>query len=228
MASLNDWNAKRAKLTTSLAEDMSKAAKKAAKPTKAARSRSASAGPGPSSSAAAAAGAAATAAAGSGAKVPLAKQVKDVLDFLQAGEGYPRSLEEVKGHLPQYNFSANGELVTNLLSNPRVEVSDAGFAYKSEHGIRSKDQLLRYLRAHPDGTKALDIKDAYRAVLEDAEALKAEGLLYRLYNVEVQCDVYFPVDERFALRLDQAVVDLYHDIQVTAVGWHAIGICMWL
>eukprot|EP00877_Chromochloris_zofingiensis_P012678 jgi/Chrzof1/7664/Cz02g32050.t1 len=148
--------------------------------------------------------------------VPLAKQVKDVLDFLQEGEGYPKNWEEIQERVPYYDVGEGSELRANLVSNPRVDLNHEGLAYKSEHGIRNKDDLLLYIRRHPEGTRTVDIKDAYKAVLDDIEALKADGKVYKFFNYDVQSDAVFPVDERLAIRMDPGVLELYHDITVPA------------
>ena len=64
----------------------------------------------------------------------------------------------------RYDLSEGGELRNALLVNPRVELTPSGdgVSYRSEHGIKNREDLLKWLRSHPDGTKVSDIKDAYR------------------------------------------------------------------
>lgn len=134
-----------------------------------------------------------------------------------------------------YDLTPGGRLHTELVRQPRVAQTTrpAGgaaqgpasssstavvvrLAYRSEHGIRDADALLRHIRARPAGTRASDVRDAYRAVLADADALVARGLALRQYSYEAGCDVYFPADVRFrpAQPLPAEVVRLFHEIEV--------------
>lgn len=106
---------------------------------------------------------------------PLPFQIKEVLKILRDADGHPRSFQELSEQLPAYDFSEGGPLHTNLLGNQLVQAVDGGLAYKSEHGIKSKEDLLRHIRNQPSGVPSKRIRDAYRSVLEDADKLKGEG-----------------------------------------------------
>lgn len=133
-----------------------------------------------------------------------------------------------------YDLTPGGRLHTELVRQPRVAQTTrpaaaaaassssssstvvVRLAYRSEHGIRDADALLRHIRARPAGTKANDVRDAYRAVLEDADALVAKGLVLRQYSYEAGCDVFFPADMRArpAAPLAPEIVRLFHEVEV--------------
>lgn len=207
--------------------------------------RSRSTPPPPAGSAGAAAAAAASGGGGGGTgspacaatanaiapSVPLAKQVKDALAILRAAEGKPLSADDMRaaGLSPSYDLTPGGKLHTELVRQPRVAHSTrpaptpgqpavSRLAYRSEHGIRDADALLRHIRARPLGTKAADVRDAYRAVLDDADRLVTRGLVIRQYSYEFACDVFFPCDPRArpAQPLASEVVRLFHEVEVPA------------
>lgn len=141
---------------------------------------------------------------------PLPFQIKEVLRTLREADGHPRSFQELSEQLPSYDFAEGGQLRSALLSNTHVHAVDGGgLAYKSEHGIRSKDDLLRHVRSQPSGVPTKRFKDAYRTVLEDAEKLRGEGLLYKFWNSEISDEVYFPVDERHRVSMRPDVAALF-------------------
>jgi len=187
------------------------------------------------------AGAAATGSAAAAA--PLAKQVKDALAVLRAAEGRPLTADDMRaaGLPASYDLTPGGRLHAELVRQPRVAQTTRGaapaggggggagaassssssgvvvrLAYRSEHGIRDADALLRHIRARPAGTKASDVRDAYRAVLDDADALVARGFALRQYSHDAGCDVYFPADMRArpAVALPAEAVRLYHEVEV--------------
>jgi translation initiation factor IF-2 len=106
---------------------------------------------------------------------PLPFQLKEVLSILREADGHPRSFQELGEQLPAYDFSEGGPLRGALLTNALVAPVPGGVAYRSEHGIRSKDDLLRHVRTQPAGLPAKRFKDAYRSVVEDAERLRGEA-----------------------------------------------------
>ncbi|GBF97888.1 hypothetical protein Rsub_10243 [Raphidocelis subcapitata] len=140
---------------------------------------------------------------------PLPFQIKEVLQILRDADGHPRSFQELGEQLPAYDFSDGGQLRAALLTNTHVAAVEGGLAYKSEHGIRCKDDLLRHIRNHPSGAPAKRVRDAYKTVQEDAERLRAEGKVFKFWNSEVADDVYFPVDERHKVELRPDVVSLF-------------------
>ncbi|KAF8069496.1 hypothetical protein HT031_001612 [Scenedesmus sp. PABB004] len=131
--------------------------------------------------------------------VHIGKQVKDVVAYLEAHKERESAItweEIVAEAVPAwYDTQEGGELYNLLTHNPRVAASAAGFRYRSEHGISDKASLLRFLRSHPEGVRATDIKDGYDNVLRDAEALLGEGAAYRFYNSEFKVDVWFAAPE---------------------------------
>jgi hypothetical protein len=63
----------------------------------------------------------------------------------------------------RYDLSPESELARALRINPRVELMGQNMlAYKSEHGISNKEDLLAWLRGHPRGTRLPRIIDAYK------------------------------------------------------------------
>eukprot|EP00882_Tetradesmus_deserticola_P005977 GHRQ01006293.1.p1 GENE.GHRQ01006293.1~~GHRQ01006293.1.p1 ORF type:complete len:303 (+),score=132.82 GHRQ01006293.1:72-980(+) len=133
-------------------------------------------------------------------EVNMSKQVKDVLQFLEAHQARERPItweEIVSDAIPAwYDTVEGGQLYNVLVGNDRVAASAHGFMYRSEHGIRDKATLLRFLREHPQGVKANEISDGYENVLRDADQLHAEGAAFKLYNAEFKVDVYFAAPEK--------------------------------
>jgi hypothetical protein len=110
---------------------------------------------------------------------PLPFQIKEVLRILREADGHPRSFQELGEQLPDYDFSEGGPLRAALLTNTHVAAAGGGaVAYKSEHGIRSREDLVRHIRGQPAGVPAKRVKDAYRTVLEDAEKLRGGWRLF--------------------------------------------------
>lgn len=144
--------------------------------------------------------------------VSMGKQLKDCLRYLEAHqERGCISWEEIttQGIPHWYDTAEGGDLFNLLVSNPRVVATPRGFAYQSEHGIADKASLLRHIRIHPEGVRASDVKDGYDNVLEDAEALRAEGLLYKIFNAEFKVDVFFPVPQLHRHSVPSDLADLY-------------------
>jgi hypothetical protein len=113
--------------------------------------------------------------AGAGGPPPLPFQIKEVLGILRDADGDPRSFQELGEQLPVYDFSEGGPLRAALLTNALVSEVPGGIAYKSEHGVRSREDLLRHIKSNPAGLPSKRFKDAYRSVLEDAEKLRGAG-----------------------------------------------------
>ena len=56
---------------------------------------------------------------------------------------------------------------------------------------------------------------ACRTVLEDADKLQKEGLVYKIYNAEFKVDVFFPVPQQHFHTISEDLVDVYLKTQVT-------------
>lgn len=154
-------------------------------------------------------------------EVNMSKQVKDVLQFLEAHQAKetPISWEEiVRDAIPAwYDTVEGGQLYNLLVGNDRVAASAHGFMYRSEHGIRDKASLLRFLREHPQGVKANEISDGYENVLRDADQLHAEGSAFKFYNAEFKVDVYFAAPENlgsFASKPGDDMAEVYLKTQL--------------
>lgn len=62
-----------------------------------------------------------------------------------------------------------------------------------------------------------------RAVLEDADKLHAEGLVFKLYNSEFKMDVFFPAPEPYK-NVPQDLVEAYLQTEVgVCVGGGGLG-----
>lgn len=60
-----------------------------------------------------------------------------------------------------------------------------------------------------------------RSVLEDADKLQAEGVVYKIYNAEFKMDVFFPVPQKFfhPIWVDLAETYLKTQVRLAAGYW---------
>jgi hypothetical protein len=141
---------------------------------------------------------------------------KQVIDFLRHHEK-PASPREIKTAIG-LDIDAQPDLAQALNSNVKVGVDDDGYYfYRPDSNIRSKSELLEYVRKAAAPVTVPEIQDAYKAVAADIAALKREGVILGLhsYDPELQCEVLFPVDAKLTgMRVDADVAELWSQIEV--------------
>lgn len=146
--------------------------------------------------------------------VPINKQTKDVLDCL-FNAGQPLTAEEIQ-EKTRFSVGVGTPLFAALQNNGKVEYRNGLFHYKSQHSIKSKNDLLQFIRRAPDGTHVTEIKDSYKTVLDDVKALKDEGKIYCIFSIETLNDVLYPVDERLSIHVDADLVSFFLETQLPA------------
>ncbi|EIE26996.1 hypothetical protein COCSUDRAFT_46310 [Coccomyxa subellipsoidea C-169] len=149
--------------------------------------------------------------------VPLAKQIKNVLDHLLADRMSALSPADISARF-DHDASPGTPLHMALAANDKIEVlPDGSFTYKAAHELGDKKQLYMHLQRLPEGTYAGTLKDTYADVAADIAALKSEGLIWALPSVDVGGDeVLYPREERPLIRVDPDVAALWHDVTVPA------------
>ncbi|BDA43008.1 probable general transcription factor IIE subunit 2 at C-terminar half [Coccomyxa sp. Obi] len=149
--------------------------------------------------------------------VPLAKQIKNVLDYLLADRTATLSAADISERFG-HDASPGTPLHMALAANDKIEVlPDGSFAYKAAHELSDKRQLYAHLLRAPDGTYSGALKDAYPTVMDDIAALRNEGLIWLLPSVDVGGDdVLYPREERPMISVSPDVAALWHEVTVPA------------
>jgi hypothetical protein len=137
---------------------------------------------------------------------------KQVVDFLRKHEA-PATVAQIATATGR-DVDGEDDLAAALDANPKIDVdADAGtYAYLPDANVRNREQLLDYVRRAGAPVAVSEIADAYKAVLDDVAALKAEGLVTALHSFdpEVGCEVLFAADGRLAgLEVDGEVAALW-------------------
>ncbi|KAK9809678.1 hypothetical protein WJX73_004019 [Symbiochloris irregularis] len=136
------------------------------------------------------------------AAAPLGMQFKRAVDFLQQRKT-PIIAKELEEAI-QYSVDADSALGQALRKHPRVEVSASGdFCYKAEHVFTSREDILKFLRTHPEGVHLHEIQDSYENAERDVEKLKAAGLIIAWKHWETEKWIMYPK----ARTSSEAVVD---------------------
>lgn len=145
-------------------------------------------------------------------KAPVGAQIKKVIDLL---------FETRKAFTPEQineacyvDMKANKAVFDSLRNNPKVSYDNGKFAYKSKHALKDKSELLMLIRKFPEGIAVIDLKDAYPAVMEDLQALKASGDLWLLSNFDSQEDIAYPNDPRAVIKVDDDLKALFRGIEL--------------
>ncbi|KAK9831440.1 hypothetical protein WJX81_004856 [Elliptochloris bilobata] len=141
--------------------------------------------------------------------VPLAKQLKDVLDLLLEVR-VPLGVEEIEER-SKHSAADGTPLAEALRASAKVDaLEDGRFRYKATHEVAGREGLLALLQRAPDGTRLGDLRDAYPGAADDAAALAAEGQIWLLPGGDTFDSAAFP-------RL-VAPMPVSEDI---AAQWHA-------
>ncbi|XP_026403220.1 uncharacterized protein LOC113298641 [Papaver somniferum] len=134
-------------------------------------------------------------------------QVKRVIDLLREtrGDFTAEQIEEAC-----YVDAIKNKVVFNSLThNVKVKYDGKRFSYKPTHDIKNKTELLQLIRKNPEGIAISELKDSYRLVMEDLQALKASGVVWWLSNSDCREDVAYPNDPRITIKVDDEIKQLF-------------------
>ncbi|KAK4253659.1 hypothetical protein QN277_010306 [Acacia crassicarpa] len=76
------------------------------------------------------------------------------------------------------DMRANKDVFESLKKNPKVHFDGERFSYKSKHELKDKGQLLHLKRKFPKGIPVIDMKDAYRIVMEDLQVKDFSSFIF--------------------------------------------------
>ncbi|RZC67381.1 hypothetical protein C5167_011065 [Papaver somniferum] len=134
-------------------------------------------------------------------------QVKRVIDLLRETRK-DFTAEQIEDAC--YVDAIKNKVVFNSLThNVKVKYDGKRFSYKPKHDINNKTELLQLIRKNPEGIAINELKDAYRLVMEDLQALKASGVVWWLSNSDCREDVAYPNDPRINIKVDDELKQLF-------------------
>ncbi|GAB2291242.1 hypothetical protein Dimus_025498 [Dionaea muscipula] len=146
-------------------------------------------------------------------KAPAGAQIKRVIDLLyETREAFtPEQINEAT----YVDMNANKNVFESLRNNPKVNYDGGRFRYKAKHDVKGKDELLSLIKRNTEGILIIDLKDAYPNVMEDLQALKAEGKIWLLSNFDSQEDIAYPNDPRLVgVKVDDDLKQLFRSIEL--------------
>ncbi|MCL7027407.1 hypothetical protein MKW94_012395 [Papaver nudicaule] len=149
-------------------------------------------------------------------KGPISAQLKRVIDLLlKTREAFTAEQINEACYVDATN---NKEVFDRLTNNDKVFYDGKRFSYKPKYDIRNQKALLQFIRDYPNGIRIGDVSDAYPAVMEDLQALKASGDVWLLSNSDSREDVAYPNDPKINIKVDADLkvlfrgIDLPHDM----------------
>ncbi|KAJ4850569.1 hypothetical protein Tsubulata_030039 [Turnera subulata] len=146
-------------------------------------------------------------------KAPVGAQIKRVIDLLL--ETRQALTPEQINEACYVDVNSNKAVFDSLKNNLKVSYDGRRFAYKSKHDVKDKTQLTTLIRKYPEGIAVIDLKDAYPTVMEDLQALKAEGSIWLLSNFDSQEDIAYPNDPRMIkFKVDDDLKLLFRGIEL--------------
>jgi len=147
--------------------------------------------------------------------VPIGKLKKDVVDCIMAEDGRAMTADDIKTKCG-IDIRADGELLAALQNSEKLELVNGFWTYKATHKAANKAELAKLMLKYPEGLKVLEVKDSYKGVADDLTALKQEGRIYVIQNLDnPDQDVIFPCDEKLRLSVDEDVVQLWAECNVS-------------
>ncbi|KDP45700.1 hypothetical protein JCGZ_17307 [Jatropha curcas] len=120
---------------------------------------------------------------------------------------------------PPVKFSNDTERLQHINSIRKAPVGAQmkrviGLLFESKHDLKDKNQLLSLICKFPEGIATIDLKDAYPAVTEDLQALKAAGKIWLLSNYDSQEDIAYPNDPRANIKVDDELKQLFRGVEL--------------
>ncbi|MCL7035628.1 hypothetical protein MKW94_007733 [Papaver nudicaule] len=110
--------------------------------------------------------------------------------------------------------TSNKEVFDRLTNNDKVFYDGKRFSYKPKYHIKNQKALLQFIRNYPNGIRIGDVSDAYPAVMEDLQALKASGDVWLLSNSDSREDVAYPNDPKISIKVDADLKVLFRGIDL--------------
>ncbi|CAH2071088.1 unnamed protein product [Thlaspi arvense] len=145
-------------------------------------------------------------------KAPTGSQIKRVIEILY---------KERKAFTPEQineecyvDMLSNKAVFDSMKNNPKVHYDGRRFSYKSTHDVTNKDELLALINKYPTGIAAADLKDAYKTVMDDLQALKASKHIWFLSNADSQEDIAYPNDFKGQIDVDDEFKSLFREIKI--------------
>ncbi|XP_037497234.1 general transcription factor IIE subunit 2 [Jatropha curcas] len=143
-------------------------------------------------------------------KAPVGAQMKRVIGLLFETAFTPEQINDACF----VDVKSNKTVFDSLRNNPKVNYDGRCFSYKSKHDLKDKNQLLSLICKFPEGIATIDLKDAYPAVTEDLQALKAAGKIWLLSNYDSQEDIAYPNDPRANIKVDDELKQLFRGVEL--------------
>ncbi|XP_010538823.1 PREDICTED: transcription initiation factor IIE subunit beta-like [Tarenaya hassleriana] len=145
-------------------------------------------------------------------KAPVGAQMKRVIEFLLETR-QALTPEEIK-EACYVDMISNKIVFDNMKNNPKVHYDGRRFSYKAKHDVKDKIQLLSLIRKYPEGIAVVELKDTYRNVMGDLQALKASGHIWLLSNADSREDIAYPNDFKGQIRVDDDLKHLFRIIEL--------------
>ncbi|CAI0454385.1 unnamed protein product [Linum tenue] len=145
-------------------------------------------------------------------KGPVGSQIKRVIELLK--DTREAFTSDQINEATYVDVKSNKAVFESLKNNLKVNYDGRHFSYKAKHDLKDKNQLLHLIRKFPEGIAVIDLKDAYPTVMEDLQALKAEGKIWLLSNFDSQEDIAYPNDPRVVIKVDDDLKQLFRGIEL--------------
>ncbi|KAI3841114.1 hypothetical protein MKW92_038585 [Papaver armeniacum] len=145
-------------------------------------------------------------------KSTIGAQLKRVVDLLR--ETREAFTAEQINQACYVDATNNKEVFNGLAKNDKVYYDGKRFSYKPKHDIKNQKELLQFIRKYPEGIRIGELSDAYRAVIEDLQALKASGDVWMLSNSDSREDVAYPSDPKINIKVDDDLKSLFREIDL--------------
>ncbi|KAM7258259.1 hypothetical protein ACFE04_014000 [Oxalis oulophora] len=145
-------------------------------------------------------------------KAPVGAQIKRVIDLLF--ERRQAFLPEQINQTCYVDVKGNKAVFDSLRNNPKVHYDGKRFSYKPKHYLADKSELLVLIRKFVEGIAVADLKDSYKNVMGDLQALKAAGQIWLLPSSDPQEDVAYPDDPRISIKVDNDLKEFFRSIEL--------------
>ncbi|KAJ5076211.1 transcription initiation factor iie beta subunit [Anaeramoeba ignava] len=149
-------------------------------------------------------------------KVSIESQIYKVVTFLGESERRPFSAGEIHSQtgvdIFEHGHSAKNELFQTLKKNPKIEIKDNMFLYKSKHQVHNKDDILNLVNHSENGLAFSDLEDAYPDILMDVKELGSQKKIILIQNDDNKKYTLFRINEEFELNIDPKFKSLWFDL----------------
>mmetsp|Transcript_354 Transcript_354/g.1188 ORF Transcript_354/g.1188 Transcript_354/m.1188 type:complete len:235 (-) Transcript_354:120-824(-) len=142
-------------------------------------------------------------------------QIKNVLDVLHR-ELRPMTAREV-GEILKIDIENNEELIRNVESSTKLEKQkDGRWRWKSKFYVRSKDELIAFLRSRSNGVEKNDLEDCYKGSMDDVkDIIESEPRqLIVLKNSTTKRELLYPYEPELALKISDDIKERWEKVRV--------------